>query len=103
MPRFRIHRLKDSLRKAARWAPHTSGTAWLKPRDYSPGGSIEAPSLYAAWARLRQEGRPLGIGDALETEAGELRVCKYVGLEEARWLLAETETPASPDEVTRTA
>jgi len=102
MPRFRIHRLKESLREAARWAPHTSGTAWLRPRDYSDGGSVEAPSLYAAWARLRQEGRPLVIGDALETETGELRVCKYVGLEEARWQLAEAEPPVSADEVTRT-
>jgi len=103
MPRFRIHRLKDSLREAVRWAPHTSGTAWLKPRDYSDGGTVEAPNLYAAWARLREEGRPLGIGDALETEAGELRLCKYVGLDEARWQLAETEAPAFPGELTRTA
>lgn len=103
MPRFRIHRLKAHLREAVRWAPHTSGIAWLKSRDYSDGGDVEAPNLYAAWKRLREEGRPLAIGDALETEAGELRVCKYVGLEEARWQLAEAEAPEVPGEVTRTA
>lgn len=103
MPRFRVYLLKAHLREAVRWAPHTSGIAWLNRRDYSAGGDVEAPNLYAAWKRLREQGRPLGIGDALETEAGELRVCKYVGLEEARWQLAEAETAASSGEVTQTA
>jgi hypothetical protein len=89
MPVFRIHRLKESQREALRWAPHTGGVALLKAKDYVPEGSVEAPSLYAAWARLKQAGRPLKIGDALETEQGELRICKYVGLEEARWESAD--------------
>ncbi len=34
MPSFRIHRLKDHLRQNFRSAPHLSGTASVKPRDY---------------------------------------------------------------------
>lgn len=86
---FRIHRLKESQRETLRWAPHTGGVASLKPKDYVPEGTVEAPSVYAAWAQLKQTGRPLKVGDVLESEQGELRICKYVGLEEARWESAE--------------
>jgi len=34
MPTYRIHRLKDHLRQQVRFAPHVSGTALVKPRDY---------------------------------------------------------------------
>ncbi len=96
MALFRIYRLKESQREALRWAPHTHGTASLKPKDYVQEGTVEASSLYAAWAQLRQAGRPLKIGDVLETEQGELRICKYVGLEEARWESADPDA-AAPD------
>ena len=36
MPTYRIHRLKDHLRQQVRFAPHVSGTALVKPRDYQP-------------------------------------------------------------------
>jgi hypothetical protein len=93
MPVFRIHRLKEAQREALRWAPHTGGVALLKPKDYVEEGTVEASSLYSAWARLKQAGRPLKIGDVLESEQGELRICKYVGLEEARWESADQPAP----------
>lgn len=92
MPVYRIHRLKESHRQQVRWAPHTSGATTVKQRDYARTGSIEATGLYAAWAALRDSGQPLEVGDLLEDEAGGLHICKYVGIEEARWLLPEAET-----------
>ena len=77
-----------------RWAPHTSGVAWLKPKDYTEEDAIEAANLYAAWSLLKEAGRPLRIGDVLEAASGELHICKYVGLEEARWQLPDQ--PPSP-------
>src|SRR5579859_5830574 len=88
MPIFRIHRMKDAPRQQFRWAPHVSGTANVKPRDYEPSVEIEAENEYAAWAVLRSSEMPLGVGDLLES-AGLLRICKYVGFEEARWILPE--------------
>jgi hypothetical protein len=93
MPVFKIHRLRDSAQEHFRWAPHTSGVTQVKPRDYQEAGQVEAPSPYTAWARLREAGTPLRVGDLLETENRELRVCKYVGLEEAQW--AQSEVPAT--------
>ena len=113
MPSYRIHRLKDHLRAAFRSAPHVSGTAEVKPRDYSPGDRIEAASPYAAFFALRGEhnhrehshkehslDKPdcesrLEVGDLLESEDGSLRICKFVGFEEARWLVSETAPLAS--------
>ena len=95
MPVFRIHRMKDAPRQQFRWAPHVSGAANVKPKDYEAAGEIEAESEYAAWAVLRTSGRPLEIGDILEISpsseaaAGILRICKYVGFEEARWAVPE--------------
>ncbi|MDE3198367.1 MAG: hypothetical protein KGN84_18605 [Acidobacteriota bacterium] len=89
MPVFRIHRMKDNPRQQFRWAPHVSGTANVKPRDYEPADSIDAENEYAAWALLRNAETPLSVGDILETEGGELRICKYVGFEAARWLIVE--------------
>lgn len=89
MPAFRIHRMKDHLRQHFRWAPHLSGVTQIKPRDYEDGGEVEAMNFYDAWAILRGSTKALDIGDALETASGDLRVCKYVGFEEARWVLPE--------------
>jgi hypothetical protein len=89
MPSYRIHRLKDHLRQAFRSAPHVSGAALLKPRDYEPGDSVEASSPYAAFLSMRDSGTPLEVGDVLEDEQGALRICKFVGFEEAQFVLPE--------------
>ncbi len=95
MPQFRIHRMKDVPRQSFRWAPHVSGSAQVKPKDYEPGPHVEALTEYAAWAQLRSSEQPLAVGDLLETEAGELRICKYVGFEQALWLAPQiAEAPA---------
>jgi hypothetical protein len=96
MPKFRIHRMKDGPRQNFRWAPHVSGAAQVKPRDYElEVREIEAPREYAAWAMLRESAQPLGIGDLLERETGELSICKYVGFEQATWLQVETHVTAA--------
>jgi hypothetical protein len=89
MPLYTIHRLKDTPRQSFRWAAHTSGTASVKPRDYEPGGPVEAASPYAAWAALQNTDRPLAVGDLLEEPDGRLVICKYVGFEAACWMVPE--------------
>ncbi len=98
MPSYRIHRLKDHLRQAFRSAPHVSGAALIKPRDYEPGETVESPSPYAAFLSMRDSGKPLEVGDVLEDEHGSLRICKFVGFEEAQFVVPE----AKPPEVTQT-
>jgi hypothetical protein len=93
MPSFRIHRLKDHLRQAFRSAPHVSGRAMVKPRDYEPGESIEAGSPYGAFFSMRDSARPLEVGDLVEAENGSLRICKFVGFEEAEWVIPEGKVP----------
>lgn len=93
---YRIHRLKDHVRQHFRLAPHVSGTASVKPRDYEPGDTVEASSPYAAFFSLREAGTPLDVGDLLEAEGGALRIFKYVGFEEAQWVLPETATSEAP-------
>jgi hypothetical protein len=95
MPSYRIHRLKDHLRQAFRSAPHVSGTAQVKPRDYEPGDRIDAASPYAAFFSRRESGSPLEVGDILEAEDGSLRICKFVGFEDAQWLIQEAPHPAN--------
>jgi hypothetical protein len=101
MPLFRIYRMKDSPRQQFRWAPHVSGAATVKPKDYEQRGEVEALNEYEAWKVLKESEAPLQVGDLLETE-GHLRVCKYVGFEPAEWLLPEPKAqpgeapPASP-------
>ena len=92
MPSYRIHRLKDHLRQAFRSAPHVSGAAILKPRDYEPSGMVEASSAYAAFLSMRDSGHALEVGDVLEDEQGLFRICKFVGFEEAQFVLPETKT-----------
>jgi hypothetical protein len=91
MPSFRIHRLKDHLRANFRSAPHLSGMASLKPRDYEQVEEtpIEASSPYAAFFDLREAERPIQVGDVLESEDGWLRIFKFVGIEDAQWVLPE--------------
>src|SRR5258706_15758178 len=94
MPAYRIHRLKDHVRHHFRDAPHVSGAASVKPRDYEPSETvIESVSPYAAFFSLRDTEQPLDVGDLLETEDGTLRIFKFVGFEEARWVLPEAATP----------
>ena len=94
MPLYRIHRMKESHRQQFRWAPHVSGTALLKPRDYEPAGEVTALNFYDAWTSLRGSEQSLDVGDVLESESGEIRICKYVGFEEARWVLPEVKPAA---------
>jgi hypothetical protein len=93
MPIYRIHRLKDHLRQQVRFAPHVSGTAMAKPRDYQlcdeVADQVEAPTPYAAFFALRDSAAPLDVGDLLEAEDGSLRIFKFVGFEEAQWALPE--------------
>jgi hypothetical protein len=101
MPVFRIHRMKENPRQQFRWAPHVSGAANVKPKDYEAAGEIEAENEYAAWALLRGCETPLMVGDLLELATGQLRICKYVGFEEARWVIPElfvSEPVAIPSE-----
>ncbi len=100
MNTYRIHRLKEHLRRQFRYAPHVSGRAQVKPRDYEAGDSVEATSPYQAFFSLRDSGAPLEVGDLLETADGALRIFKFVGFEEAAWVLPEPkppEEPAGPD------
>ena len=96
MPVFRIHRMKDAPRQQFRSAAHVSGPANVKPRDYEAAAEIEADNEYAAWALLRNTEAPLNVGDLLEaTSDNRLRICKYVGFEEARWFVPEPPPQAS--------
>jgi len=96
MPLYRIYRMKDSPRQQFRWAPHVSGCATMKPRDYEPQGQVEAIHEYDAWRILREQGTPLEVGDVLEADTGRLSICKYVGFEPAEWVLPEPK-PADPE------
>jgi hypothetical protein len=82
---YRIYRMKDSPRQQFRWAPHVSGSTAVKRKDYDEAGTVEAPNEYAVWQQLRESNTPLGVGDILEAETGDLLVCKYVGFEPAQW------------------
>lgn len=107
MPLFRIHRLKDHVRQNFRFAPHLSGTASVKPRDYEAADRedavIEASSPYAAFFALREAPRPIQIGDVLECEDGSLRIFKFVGIEEAQWVLPEIKPEVEAVEQAATA
>lgn len=93
MAAYKIYRMKDSVRQQFRWAPHTIGVTVAKPKDYEQINTVEAAGVYAVWVQLKDTGHSLQIGDILEGEGGELRIYKYVGFEEAQWLLPE----AKPD------
>ncbi len=92
MPVYRTYRLRDSRRDSFRWAPHTSGITNVKPRDYDEDESVEAPTPYALWGQLRESEKRLDLGDLIESTDGELYIYKYVGFEQARWVLPEVAT-----------
>jgi len=87
MPTYRIHRLKEHLRPSFRYAPHTTGRASVKARDYEQADSIEAVTPYAAFFALREGGSPFEVGDLLETAEGALTIFKFVGFEGAEWVV----------------
>lgn len=89
MATYRIHRLRDAVRTQFRWAPHTAGLTSIKPKDYEPAGEIGASGPYAAWTALKETEDALQPGDVLESEDGSLRIYKFVGFEEAQWILPE--------------
>jgi hypothetical protein len=99
MPSYRIHRLKPHLRQTFRFAPHVSGTAVVKPRDYAPPrqpeDGVEAASPYAAFFALKDGSAPLEVGDLLEGDSGSLRIFKFVGFEQAEWAKPDP-APAAP-------
>ena len=99
MPSYRIHRLKEHLHQSFRLAPHVSGTASVKPRDYEPGESVDASTPYAAFFALKDTAGPLLPGDLLEAENGALRIYKFVGFEEAQWVLPEVKADAASEPV----
>jgi hypothetical protein len=84
--------MKDAPRQQFRWAPHVAGAANVKAKDYDPDAEVQADSEYHVWSRLRASDRPLAVGDLLETEAGDLRICKYVGFESAAWIVPEVKS-----------
>jgi hypothetical protein len=93
MPEFRVHRMKENPRQNFRWSPHAIGVSHVKPKDFEPCGHVEAGGFYEAWMILRGTDRALLVGDVLESCTGELRIFKYVGLEEAQWVVAEQQPP----------
>jgi hypothetical protein len=92
MPTYRIYRLRDSQRSHFRWAPHIKGASEVKPRDYVEEGTMVAETPYELWSRLKDSEKPLALGDLLEHPSGDLRIYKYVGFEEARWIMPEIKT-----------
>jgi len=92
--------MKDAARQHFRSAPHVSGAATVKPKDYEApaeaDAGVEAENEYAAWAILRNSEHPLHVGDLLELPEGALRICKYVGFDEAKWLVPEPAQASLP-------
>jgi hypothetical protein len=93
MATYQIHRLKSHLRQQFRFAPHVSGVSNIRLRDYEAGGSVDATSPYAAFFQMRDGEAPLEVGDVLELD-GALRILKFVGFEEAQWVIPEAKPPA---------
>jgi len=89
-----IHRLKDTARQQFKWAPHTIGPSTARPKDYEAGDTVDAPSPYAAWIALRETVSALQVGDILESDAGDLRIYKYVGFENVQWQVPEIKAAA---------
>jgi hypothetical protein len=81
--------MKEQARVSFRSAPHTSGETAVKLKDYLESESIEAVNAYEAWDGLRNTGQPLEVGDLLESELGEIQICKYIGFENAKWIVPE--------------
>lgn len=92
MPLYRIFRMKDQERQRFRWAPHTSGATLVKPKDFEEQGTVEAATAYTAWSQLKESSTPLDIGDLLVAPDDTMQILKYVGFEEARWIIPEVKS-----------
>jgi len=92
MPSYRVWRLKEHQLQQFRWAPHTIGVTNIKPKDYEEDDVANADGVYELWASLKDTDKALRVGDVLEATTGELRIYKYVGFEEARWVLPEVKS-----------
>ena len=92
--------MKESTRQQFRWAPHTIGITAIKPKDYDLTVTVEANTPYAVWIQLKDSADALQVGDILESESGDLRIYKYVGFEEAQWVLPEMKTSTETPSVT---
>jgi len=95
MVSFKIHRLKDQASAQFRWAPHTSGPATVKQKDYELIGEVEALSAYVLFNQLRGTPNQLRVGDLLELPDASLRIFKFIGLEEATWFLTQARIETS--------
>lgn len=84
--------MKENPRQQFRWAPHTVGATQIKPKDFESGESVEAAGFYDVWNQLKDGEQQLQVGDVLESEAGELRIYKYVGFEQAQWVIPEVKS-----------
>lgn len=97
MASFRIHRMKENPRQQFRWAPHTAGAMQIRPKDFESGETVEGAGFYDVWTQLKESPGALQVGDVLESQAGELRICKYVGFEQAQWVIPEVRSgPEDP-------
>jgi hypothetical protein len=92
MTEYRIYRMKESARQQFRWAPHTIGVTSVKRKDYDVINTVQATGPYAVWMELKDSDAALQVGDILEVEGGELRIYKYVGFEEAQWVILEVKS-----------
>src|SRR5690349_15640680 len=97
MPTYRIFRMKEQARLSVRAAPHTIGETDVTSTDYVEAESIESDNAYEAWELLRATEQPLQVGDILESELGSIKICKYIGFDDAKWILPEVKT--APDAV----
>jgi len=86
--------MKEQARLSFRSAPHTSGETAVKLKDYVEGGTVEAESTYEAWELIRATEDPLAVGDVLESELGGIKICKYIGFDDAKWILPEVKPGA---------
>ncbi len=105
VPRYRVLYLKDQTAvERFRSQPPRPGPASLKPKDYALVAEIEAANEYTVWKMLQGEGaaernlRPMSVGDVLEAEPGRLRVCRFVGFDDAVWFTFEPKPKAAQGE-----
>jgi hypothetical protein len=101
MPRYRIHRMKETPRENFRWTPHTGGLTVVRSKDYDCSRELEAATPYTAWKALEREGDGLRPGDLLELigsdgATGNLQITKYIGFEPAQWHVPETRPENAP-------
>ena len=98
MPSYKIFRMKENERQRFRWAPHSSGATMVKPRDFDECETVEAATLYTAWNQLKNSDTPLQVGDILAAPDDTMQILKYIGFEEARWVLPEAKPVPLPFE-----